>query len=335
MAPDELPDHVESGRRRVALGVLGFMLLVFIVLSGFSFVSSRNQITPDTVTYAETFGAVDGKRVFQAYNCMGCHTIVGNGAYLGPDLTNTYESAGPAWMAAFLPSAGSWPTEAALRVQLQNPDQVAETGITDLAAYYEAYPGAKERIERRAGLSSFMPNLSFRSDEVPNLLAFFKYTSLMDTEGWPPKPKVDGLANPLAAKTITTVSTTTTATTAAASSAPAGAGAAAAAGAAAEPTATAIDGKEVANRTGCFACHATDAARLVGPGWGGIYDTTTELEGGGTATVDGAYLAESITAPDAKVVAGYPAGVMPSYENILSSDEISAIVAYIRSLEKP
>ncbi len=329
MAPEEQQDQMESGRRHVALAVLGFMLLVFIVLSGFSFVSSRNQITPDTVTYAETFGAVDGKRVFQAYNCMGCHTIVGNGAYLGPDLTNTYESAGPAWMAAFLPSAGSWPTEAALRVQLQNPNQVAETGITDLAAYYEAYPGAKERIERRAGLSSFMPNLSFRSDEVPNLLAFFKYTSLMDTEGWPPKPKVDGLANPLAAKAITTVSTASSPTSAPASTAPA------AAGAAAEPVATAIDGKEVANQTGCFACHATDSTRLVGPGWGGIYGTTTELEGGGTATVDDAYLSESITAPDAKVVAGYPAGVMPSYENILSSDEISAIVAYIRSLEKP
>ncbi len=328
MAPDELPDHVESGRRHTALAVLGFMLLIFIVLSGFSFVSSRNQITPDTVTYANTFGAVDGKRVFQAYNCMGCHTIVGNGAYLGPDLTNTYERAGPAYMAAYLASAGTWPTEAALRVQLQNPDQVAETGVTDLAAYYEAYPGSKERIERRAGLSTFMPNLPFRTEEIPKLLAFFKYTSLMDTEGWPPKPKIDGLAHPLAAKAINTITTASTATTAsAASTAPVAADA--------EPADTAAHGKEVATQTGCLACHAADSSKLVGPGWGGIYGTTAELEGGGTAVIDDAYLSESITAPDAKVVAGYPAGVMPSYAGILSSDEINAVVAYIRSLEKP
>ncbi|MCC6309939.1 MAG: cytochrome c, partial [Trueperaceae bacterium] len=293
-------DRVEYGRRRTALLVLALMIMVFIILSAFSFVSSRDQVTPDTVTYAEAFGAVDGKRVFQSYNCMGCHTIVGNGAYLGPDLTNTFESAGPAWLAAFLPSAGTWPTEAALRVQLQSQNQVAETGITDLAAYYEAYPGAKERIERRGGRSTFMPNLGFRAGEVNELIAFLKYTSLMDTEGWPPTPKVNGLEFPQAAKATNAVSTaapgtgaTTSVTTSTGTTATA-AGTAAAGAAATGPedagTPTPADlaatGLAVADQYGCFACHAKTEARLVGPGWGGLFGSDQPLEGGGSAKVD-------------------------------------------------
>lgn len=31
--------------------------------------------------------AVTGKEVWQAYNCVSCHTILGNGGYVGRDLT--------------------------------------------------------------------------------------------------------------------------------------------------------------------------------------------------------------------------------------------------------
>lgn len=330
MADDYPIAPTEYKRRRTALLVLALMILIFIGLSAFSFVGSRSQVVPETITYADAHNAVDGKRVFQAYNCMGCHTIVGNGAYFGPDLTNTYESAGPAWIAAFLPSAASWPTEAALRVQLQHPNVIAETGVSDLDAYYALFPGAKERVERRGGRSTFMPNLPFKAAEVQDVIAFLKYTSLMDTEGWPPKPKVNGLEHPLATKTLS-LATATAAVAGAATPPPT------LPAAPSEPLATAADtaahGKELAQQYGCLACHATDSTRQVGPGWGGIYGTTTQLEGGGTALIDDAYLAESITDPDAQVVAGYPKGVMPAYANVLSADEVDAIVAYIRSLE--
>ena len=99
----------EGVKRRRALLVLGLMALIFVALSAVSFLDSRGQAVPAAIEYAGV-DAVAGKRVFQAYNCMGCHTIVGNGAYLGPDLTKLYDHTGPAWLAAFLPSAGSWPT---------------------------------------------------------------------------------------------------------------------------------------------------------------------------------------------------------------------------------
>ena len=323
----------ETRRRRIALGVLGLMVVFFIILSAFSFVSSRDQVTPGTINYAEVHNAVDGKRVFQANNCMGCHTIVGNGAYFAPDLTNTFEEAGPAYLAAFLPSAGTWPTEAALNVQVQQPTQITETGIDELAAYYEEFPGARERIERRGGLPTHMPNLAFRPGEVNDLIGFLKYSSLMDTEGWPPVPKVDGLTFPQAAGPINVLRVDSAAAAGTATDA-----ADELAGEVAE-TPVAVDpiawGLELATQTGCLACHATDSTRLVGPGWGGRYGTVTELEDGTDVLIDHGYLRTAITDPDQDVVAGYPAGTMPSYAAMLSDDEIDAIVTYISSLEQP
>jgi len=82
-----------------------------------------------------------------------------------------------------------------------------------------------------------------------------------------------------------------------------------------------------------MACHATDKSTRVGPGWGGLYGSTVELADGSKVTADNTYLTEAITAPDAQIAAGFPAGMMPSYANILDAGQIEAIVAYIRSLE--
>ena len=143
------PCH-EGLKRRRALAVLGLMAILFVALSAVSFLDSRGQAVPSQVGYAG-FDAVEGKRVFQSYNCMGCHTIVGNGAYFAPDLTKLYDKAGPAWLEAFLPSAGAWPTSGAVRRHLQDPAIAAEAGTDDLDAYLEAYPAAAERIARRGG----------------------------------------------------------------------------------------------------------------------------------------------------------------------------------------
>jgi mono/diheme cytochrome c family protein len=315
----------EVKRRRSVLVVLGLMTVIFLALSAFSFLKSRNQVTPDTVHF-QNFEAVQGRRVFQSYNCMGCHTIVGNGAYFGPDLTKLYGQVGPAWLAAFLPSAGSWPSAAALRAQLQAPGQIAETGITSLDDYFKKYPGAAERVERRGGQTSFMPNLPFSSDEVGQIIAFLKYTTLMNTEGWPPKPKVDGLKFPQAAPSlnasasgIATKLTAKVVTPAQADTLP-------------KEDQSAV-GARLAKDNGCIACHATDKKRLVGPAWGGLYGTKATLADGTTVLVDEAYLIESIVQPDAKIVQGFPAHVMPAYDKLLDHDQVNAIVAYIRSLQ--
>jgi cytochrome c oxidase subunit 2 len=92
-----------------------------------------------------------------------------------------------------------------------------------------------------------------------------------------------------------------------------------------------IDGASLAQSTGCMACHTTDGNALVGPSWLGIYGTTRTLADGSTVEVDDAYLRESIEAPNAKLVEGF-AGLMPAYAGQLSSEEINALVDYIKSL---
>lgn len=312
----------ERPRRRGAFAMLAIMTAIFIVLSVFSFLKSRNQALPGAISYGK-YAADDGKRVFQAYNCMGCHTLVGNGAYLGPDLTEEYKHAGPAWLAAFLPSAGGWPTAAAVRTQLANPDLMADAGVDSMDAYLQKFPGAGERIERRGGGTTHMPNLPFTRDEVGQLIAYLKYTSAMNTEGWPPKIRVAGLGNRLRLARGTGATAVAPVIAAAPATAPP---------VSADPAAL---GAQLAKDYGCIACHAADTQRLVGPGWGGLYGSNVELADGSTVRADDTYVAQSIREPDARIVEGYPAGVMPAYSTLLKDDEVSAIVAYIASLHSP
>jgi mono/diheme cytochrome c family protein len=308
--------------RRVALAVLGLMAAIFLALSVASFLPSRGQVVPSTVSYAG-HQAVDGKRVFQAYNCMGCHTIVGNGAYLGPDLTKLYGHVGPAWLEAFVPSAGRWPTANAVKLQLQNEAVAREAGTDNLDAYLEKYPAAAERISRRGGQVTLMPNLPLSRDEVGRVIAFLKYTSEMDTEGWPPVPRVDGLTFPqaksLPGKPLPGV--------AQAAAAPAVATAPTA------PRSEIAEGKQLAEDNGCTACHSPGKDKLVGPGWGGLYGSKVTLADGSTVTADDAYLTESILNPDARIAHGFEAGAMPSFADMLDDKQVTAIVAYLRSLK--
>jgi mono/diheme cytochrome c family protein len=89
-------------------------------------------------------------------------------------------------------------------------------------------------------------------------------------------------------------------------------------------------GKQLAAQ--CLSCHSVDGSQLVGPTWLGLYGHEVELEDGSTVIADDEYLIESIKDPNAKIVAGFPAGAMPPYGSILSDEDIIDIVAYIRTL---
>ncbi len=58
-------------------------LAVFLGLT----VDTHRQVR--TLTHADRLGedVVAGKRVWHKYNCNDCHTILGFGAYYGPDMT--------------------------------------------------------------------------------------------------------------------------------------------------------------------------------------------------------------------------------------------------------
>jgi hypothetical protein len=55
------------------------------------------------------------------------------------------------------------------------------------------------------------------------------------------------------------------------------------------------------------------------------------LSDGTTVTADEAYLTESILDPNAKVVRGFQAGIMPKFT--LTDDQVEFVVAYLETLK--
>jgi len=45
---------------------------------------------------------IRGKQIWEENNCMGCHTLLGEGAYYAPELTRVYDRRGPTFIAAML-----------------------------------------------------------------------------------------------------------------------------------------------------------------------------------------------------------------------------------------
>ena len=95
-----------------------------------------------------------GKLTVQAKNCMNCHTILGNGAYYAPDLTKAWLD--PAW--------GNEASREALMLNfLQDPNRYART----------------------YGTNRRMPNLDITDAEAHGVIAYLKWMSAIDTNGFP------------------------------------------------------------------------------------------------------------------------------------------------------
>jgi cytochrome c oxidase subunit 2 len=92
-------------------------------------------------------------------------------------------------------------------------------------------------------------------------------------------------------------------------------------------------GEKLYTTKGCVACHSVDGSIKVGPSWKGLFGNHREWEGGSSGKADENYIHESIVEPNAKVVKGFPKGVMPSYQGQVSEVEISALIEYMKGLK--
>lgn len=93
-----------------------------------------------------------------------------------------------------------------------------------------------------------------------------------------------------------------------------------------------VEGGELLYRQrGCFQCHSVDGARNTGPSFQGLYGSERILANGDRVLADEDYVRESILEPQAKLVAGWPP-VMPTYKGRLQDREITALIAYLKSL---
>lgn len=91
-------------------------------------------------------------------------------------------------------------------------------------------------------------------------------------------------------------------------------------------------GEELLEKTGCLACHSLDGTVKVGPTLKGVFGHKVTMTDGSTVVADDNYIRESILEPNAKVVKGFPP-VMPTFKGILKDDDITAIIAYLKTLK--
>ena len=78
---------------------------VFFVLLFLAIVFNTEQRIPERSNAKDLSEAVvRGKHLWEKNNCIGCHTLLGEGAYFAPELGNVYKRRGPdfikAWMAS-------------------------------------------------------------------------------------------------------------------------------------------------------------------------------------------------------------------------------------------
>ncbi len=90
-------------------------------------------------------------------------------------------------------------------------------------------------------------------------------------------------------------------------------------------------GEMLVQRKGCVQCHSLDGSANVGPTFRELYGHAVALRGGGEVTADENYIRQSILEPMADIVAGYEP-VMPTYAGKLKDQEITAIIAYLKSI---
>lgn len=93
---------------------LGGTLVTFLIFIGLTIYSLSEGV--DQSNYKNiTESVVRGKKIWETNNCMGCHTILGEGAYYAPELTKVverlnvkYDGRGEEVIKSILMSPASW-----------------------------------------------------------------------------------------------------------------------------------------------------------------------------------------------------------------------------------
>ena len=129
--------------RNIFYGGSLFFLLLFL---GLTFDTQRKMPKTDNRA-ALTEQVAMGKRVWEQNDCIGCHTLLGEGAYFAPELGNVYKRLG---------------STAAIKAFIQSRP---ENGI----------PGRRS-----------MPQFHLSDEQLDAVAAFLKYASEIDTNNWPP-----------------------------------------------------------------------------------------------------------------------------------------------------
>jgi nitric oxide reductase subunit C len=89
-----------SVARNIFLGGTVFFFLVFL---GLTFNTEQQLPKRDQRAQLSSNPQIAlGKRIWETNNCIGCHTLLGEGAYFAPELGNVYKRRGPDFIKAWI-----------------------------------------------------------------------------------------------------------------------------------------------------------------------------------------------------------------------------------------
>lgn len=112
---------------------LGGTIVTFAIFLGLSWNSLSNDVPKQTNPQNLTEQVVRGKHLWESNNCMGCHTIFGEGAYYAPELTKVFERRGEGYIKAALMTQTPWAPRGRKMVAYGFSDAEA----TDLVAFFK------------------------------------------------------------------------------------------------------------------------------------------------------------------------------------------------------
>ena len=141
----------KSMARNIFYGGSLFFIAIFL---GLSAQSHRYIVTTSTNAETLTPSVAAGKRIWEQKACIDCHTIMGEGAYFAPELSNVMTR---------------WGIEPGDRAGAKEA----------LAAWMGAMPSG---IEGRRQ----MPHFVLSDEQYQNLADFLLWVDSVDTQGWPP-----------------------------------------------------------------------------------------------------------------------------------------------------
>lgn len=88
----------KSAARAFFLGGTALTALVFIGLT----IDTMRQVPGRSHAELLDPQVARGHELWNDNNCMGCHTLLGEGAYYAPELTKVYSRRGPEWLKVFI-----------------------------------------------------------------------------------------------------------------------------------------------------------------------------------------------------------------------------------------
>ena len=125
-------------KHQARLFFLGGTVVFFLIFLGLSWHTLSREVPKQTKAENLTDSVVRGKKIFDENNCMGCHTIMGEGAYYAPELTKVIERRGEAYCKTVLQLKESWAPRGRKMVAYGMNDQDAADMIAFLKWVGEA-----------------------------------------------------------------------------------------------------------------------------------------------------------------------------------------------------